>query len=547
MLSYFHNPSILKTQGPPTKPSPANSLGGLLLMACGALALVLSGCTAYAPQLAVPLAAPLQWYAPLPPAVPNAAASPTATPIATPAATSTVTPTLAINVTDSLPHNGSLSSLSSWWRQQNDPLLVDLLEAAQAVSPSIMSARSNIQQAQATRDVSAAALLPTLDAAGTFNRSLPAPVNRTTTPALVNSAQAGLQASWEIDLFGQNEASMNADQERFLGAEAKWHEARVLVAAEVASYYYAFRACEKQLAVVSADARSRLQTSRLTEQLTKAGFAAPATAGLARASAAEGNSRATQQRAECEVVVKALSAITAIGEPALRQKLAQAAPLTIEQGIADISSVPAEVLGQRPDVYSAARDVAAASFDVGSARAQRYPRLSLGGSIASNKTKVRGLSQGFDTWSVGPIALTVPLFDGGAADANVDAAKARYEEAAGKYQSTVRQAVREVEEALVNLQSTADRASDTSVAAEGYRASFEGTQARYQAGLASLVELEDARRVLLAAQSGLISLERERRNAWITLYRALGGGWSTAAPMAAPMVFSIPQAFLPDW
>ena len=426
-------------------------------------------------------------------------------------------------------------------------MLVKLIDAAQVVSPTIITARSNIQQAQAARDVSSAALLPTLDAAGSFNRSRPPPVSRTAVPALVNSTQLGLQTSWEIDLFGQNEASLNADQERFLGAEARWHEARVVVAAETASSYYNLRSCEKQLAVVSADARSRLQTSRLTEQLARAGFAAPATAGLARASAAEGNSRAIQQRAECELIVKALAAITAIAEPELRQQLAQAAPPGPEQGIADIASVPADVLGQRPDVYSAAKDVMAASFDVGSARAQRYPRLSLSGSIAANKTKTRSIIQEFNTWSIGPIALTVPLFDGGAADANVDAAKARYEEVAGKYRSTVRQAVREVEEALVNLQSSTDRNADTLVAAEGYSASFEGTQARYKAGLASLVELEDARRVLLAAQSGIVSLEGERRGAWIALYRALGGGWTIAAPMAAPIAFSIPQAFLPDW
>ena len=500
-------------------------LSNLVLASLAALALLLSGCAANSPQLTVPIAAPAQWFAPLP----------------------LVTPTLALKATSSLPHNGSLTGLSQWWQQQNDALLVELIDAAQAVSPSVITARSNIQQAQSARDVSAAALLPTLDATGNANRSLPPPANRTATPALVNSAQLGLQTSWEIDLFGQNEASLNADKERFSGSEARWHEARVMVAAEVATYYYNLRACEKQLLVTSADARSRLQTSRLTAQLTSAGFAAPATAGLARASAAEGNSRITQQRAECEVIVKALSAMTALPEPELRQKLNAAAPDVPQQGIADISSVPADVLGQRPDVYSAARELAAASYDVGSARAQRYPRLMLNGSIAANKARARGFTQGYNTWSIGPVALTIPLFDGGAADANIDAAKARYEEAAGKYRSMVRQAVREVEEALVNLQSTTDRQGDTAVAAEGYSASFAGTEARYKAGLASLVELEDSRRVLLAAQSGLVSLARERRSAWIALYRALGGGWSTAAPSATPMVFSIPQTFLPDW
>ena len=102
------------------------------------------------------------------------------------------------------------------------------------------------------------------------------------------------------------------------------------------------------------------------------------------------------------------------------------------------------------------------------------------------------------------------------------------------------QAVREVEQALVNLQSTAERTPDIDVAAEGYSASFKGTEARYQSGLASLVELEDARRRLLAAQSAVVGLQRERRSAWVALYRALGGGWTTASlpplPPSSPSV-----------
>ena len=486
-----------------------------------ALLLVLGGCTATAPPATVPIAAPAQWYATLPSWV-------------------------AINSTSSLPHSGSLTSLSQWWQQQNDPLLVELIEAAQAVSPSVITARANIEQAVATRAASEAALLPSLDATGNISRSQSGPINRTILPP-TNAAQVGLQTSWELDLFGQNRASLAADKERFQGAEALWHDARVSVAAEVANQYYSRRACEKLLTVAAADTQSRTETARLTAMVAKAGFEAPATAALARASAAESNSRLTQQRALCDIDVKALVALTAIAEPQLRQKLAQPVADLPQQPIAEISSVPAEVLGQRPDVFNAARELSAASFEVGSARAQRYPKLSLTGSIATNKAKSRTFSQSYDTWSIGPLALTVPLFDGGASEANLEAAKARYEEAAGKYRGTVRQAVREVEEALVNLQSTADRGADTVVAAEGYRASFAGTEARYKAGLASLVELEESRRTLLSAQSAVVNLDKERRSAWIALYRALGGGWTVSAPHANPMVFEIPESALPAW
>ena len=187
--------------------------------------------------------------------------------------------------------------------------------------------------------------------------------------------------------------------------------------------------------------------------------------------------------------------------------------------------MPAQVLAQRPDVFNAERDVAAASADVGTAQAQRYPRLTLNGSIGLAQLRTGGVSTSLDTWSIGPLALTVPIFDGGRRAANVDATQARYDEAAALYRARVRQAVREVEEALVQLQSTAARQTDTARAVDGYRASFTATQARFDAGLASLVELEDARRTLLAAQTTATALQGERMAAWIALYRAAGGAW----------------------
>ena len=465
-------------------------------------ALLMAGCASTAgPPASVPVQTPAQWFAPL-------------------------------------PHNGSLTGLLQWWRQQDDALLVELINAAQEVSPSIVTARSSIEQARASRTASQAALLPKLDGTGGFSRSVSAPINRAAAVP-VNVTQLGLQTNWEIDVFGKNAASVNADQARYEGAQARWHDARVSVAAEVAMQYYTFRSCDKLRLVAEADVLSRAETARLSTLATKAGFEAPATSALARASAAESNARATQQRAQCDLDIKALVALTAFSEPVLRQKLQAALAQTplIEgpQNLFDIPGIPAQVLAQRPDVFNAARELAAASFEVGSARAQRYPRLSLTGNIMTSQSSTTRVTQRLDTWSIGPLALTVPLFDGGASQANLDAAKARYMDAEGKYRSICRQAVREVEEALVKLQSTADRSGAAAQAADGYQAFFAGTQARYKAGLASLVELEDSRRTLLAAQSALVNLELERRSAWIALYRALGGGWTMNAPQALPV------------
>lgn len=420
-----------------------------------------------------------------------------------------------------LPHQGSLQGLSQWWTQLQDPLLVELIDAAQSISPGVAQAQSRIAQARATQVASRAALGPSLDGQASASRGFNEQV-----AGIATTAQVGLQASWEMDVFGANAATKTAADQRLAGAQALWHEARVSVAAEVALQTSSLRTCLQQLNVAERDAQSRSETSRLSALSEQAGFTAPATASLARASAAEAAARASQQRMQCDVELKTLVALTGREEPALRARLAasvtaQPAP----DSLFAIAALPAQVLAQRPDVYNAEREVAAASADVGSAQAQRYPRLALSGSVGAGWVRTGGVTTDLSTWTIGPLALSVPLFDGGRRAAQVDSAQARYDEAAALYRARVRQAVSEVEQALVRLQSTAERNTSARIAAEGYRASFDATQARYRGGLASLVELEDARRTSLAAENALIALQHERQAAWVSLYRAAGGGW----------------------
>jgi outer membrane protein, multidrug efflux system len=284
--------------------------------------------------------------------------------------------------------------------------------------------------------------------------------------------------------------------------------------------------------VANADAASRADTARLTQLSTRAGFTAPAVEALARASAAEARSRVTSQQESCDLSTKALVALTGMEEANLRQKLALAQVQPAQAAPFSVASIPAQTLTQRPDVFAAERDVVVASAQVGSAKAQRYPRLTLDGSIGGLRVNSGGTTTNLTTWSFGPLAVSVPLFDGGQRVANISLAETQYQEAVVSYRSQVRQAVREVEDALIKLQSTDARQANAEVSRQGYAQSLAATQVRYDQGLASLMELEEARRVSLASQSGLLGLVLERNLAWVALYRALGGGWdrSTATP-----------------
>lgn len=401
------------------------------------------------------------------------------------------------------PHQGSNAALSAWWRGHGDLLLAELIDAAQAAGPTLSAARSKIAEAHAVRVGAGAALLPTMDSVLQVSRNSAQPPL-----PMATTLQGALQASWEIDLYGGMRANRDSAEARLEAAQAGWHDARVTLAAEVAGQYYRLRSCEKLLEVTAADAASRSETARLTGLAANAGFQAPATA-------AEGNSRAIQQRAICDIDIKALVALSAMAEPDLRRRLQQQPGVLPQDATLQIPAMPVALLAQRPDLARVARDLAAAAADIGVAEAQRYPRLALAGSIGAARFRSAELSGALETWSVGPVQVTLPLFDGGRRAVNVEVARERYENAAIQYRAAVRGAVREVEQALVTLDATARRSGDARIAVEGYTASFVGIQARYRSGLASLLELEEARRVRLAAETALLLLQNDRTAAWI--------------------------------
>lgn len=418
------------------------------------------------------------------------------------------------------PATAGVAPDAAWWQRFGDPLLPALIDSAQAASPTLAAARSRIEQARASRVAAGAALAPTLDAVASASRS-----RASLGQPAATLGSLGLQAGWELDLFGANAAARDAAQARLDGAQASWHDARAAVAAEVATSYVALRGCEAQLEPVQADALSREQTAALTAQSAKAGFAAPADAALARGSAAQARALAVNQRAACETLLKSIVELTDLPEAGLRERLAPRRAQLPQAPALAVPALPAALLARRPDLIAAARQVSAAAADRDNSAAAEKPRVTLSGSLARSTLRSGGESLNGNTWSLGPLAVDFPLFDGGRRRAATAAAQAGYDEAVASYRAQVRRALREVETSLVALDATATREADARIAAQDFEASLRATEARQKGGLASLFDLEAARRNALAAQSALIDLQRERAAAWISLYRALGGGF----------------------
>jgi NodT family efflux transporter outer membrane factor (OMF) lipoprotein len=345
---------------------------------------------------------------------------------------------------------------------------------------------------------------------------------------------AGLQASWALDLWGQNASSVRQSAAEVAASQAGWHEARVLTAAETARLYLGWRSCLAQRAVIDHDFRSREVTARSAADTERAGLLAPATAALARAGQADAQAQLAQQTRGCEQQFKALVALTGVDEPALRERLGKGAdlpdPAAAGSGLS-VAAVPMEVLRQRPDVARAQQELVAAAEAVGVARAALWPSLSLSGNVLRNRFTTGGQSTSFNSWSVGPLALSLPLIGRAGLNASVDAATARYEAAGLAYAGVLRRAVADVEQSLVALDALKTQLAASRQAVADYTRSFEATEARYRVGLANLNELEEARRLKLNADSGAVALQLDHLNTWIALYVALGGGFD---PQNAP-------------
>ncbi len=426
---------------------------------------------------------------------------------------------------------GSSVSANEFWQRWNDLSLTTLIDNAMKNATTIEVAQARIAQARAGATIARSGSLPSADASSSLTRG-----DQGTGVASVFSGAA--QALWELDLFGASRRGREAAEARFEARERDLADARVSLAADIATAYANLRVNEALLVGFDRDAKSRTETERFTQLKTKAGFEAPANAALASAAAFEAKTRVVSQQADIDLAVKSLVTLTAMNETDVRSTLQpRTAQLNVPPQLA-LPSVPAEMLARRADLASIERELAANVADIGAAEADRYPRITLSGSIGYSATRAFGSTLDGATWGFGP-SISIPLFDAGRRKANVELAKARYAELNANYRAAAQRAVREVEEVLTRIDSVQKRDADTKASLTNYESFAKAAEARLSAGVGSVLELEDARRAVLGAQVNVLALERERMTAWISLFRAVGGDWSANVTQAATNTSSV--------
>lgn len=431
---------------------------------------------------------------------------------------------------------------AEWWRGFDDPLLVAMVARAVEGNTELAQARARIEQSRAAARAAGAALLPTLDGAGSVtsvSQSRNTAIGRITRAVGARRGYTeyavGTQASWELDLFGGLRRGREAARADLSGMEAEGGAVAVAIAAETADAYLTLRAYQGRLAVACEQEANEALLVSLVRQRFDQGIAAERE--LNRTVAALEGVRASMSplRAGIEGQLNRLDVL--VGDPpgTNREALIAMRPVPVAPAPSG-SAAPIDLLRRRPDVVAAERRLAASTARVGAALADYYPRLSLSGLLGVASLGTANLFAGAATQASGGAVLRWRLFDFGRVDAEVAGAKGRQAEALAAWRGSVLGAAEDVETALARLaEAHAERAGLERQVGVLLRARAQAQDA-YAGGVIGLIEVTDANRELLGASDRLAALRAEEARAAVAAYRALGGGWA-AAPLRRPLAY----------
>jgi NodT family efflux transporter outer membrane factor (OMF) lipoprotein len=407
-----------------------------------------------------------------------------------------------------------------WWRQFGDPVLDTLVDRALAQNIDIAAAVTRIAEARAIRGTAAAQGRPQIDLGVVGERQRVSGYQvGFPGPETANAFSAGVNASWELDLFGRIRKGVQAADADILASTEDSRTARLAVITEVTRTYLEARGLERQLAIVKEGRQTQDETAAYTRVLFTAGAVARADVDRAEAQAASTAADAPAIELQRQIAIHRISVLLA--SPA--QDLYEALQTTVTDARAPAAAVgiPAELLRRRPDVRSAEARVAGAYARLGVAKADLKPHLTLVGSIGTlvNSFSGVGLTRSI-AWLAGASA-SQPLFDGGTRRSVVNLRRA--DQARFEYQAAVLTAVADVENALASIARDDERVTALDTAAAKARSAADQVRRAWRAGESPILDLLEAERNQLAAEEALAQAQTADLRDHAGLFAALGG------------------------
>lgn len=422
----------------------------------------------------------------------------------------------------------SAERLTHWWTSFNDPELDRLVEAAVAGNHDVKIAAQRALAARADRAIAAAGYYPSVSAqAGAQRSQLSKNVTPPIEPNLYNAFQVGFDASWEIDLFGKTRRAVEA-ADAALDATT-WDRRAVLVSllGELGTDYSQLRSAQQRIDIAQRTMAADQDALDLAQQKFSNGLGSELDVAQARAELETVHASVPQFETMVAQNAHAIAVLLGREPGALQQELVDTAGALPPAPPSLPASLPSEVVRNRPDIRAAERTLASANAEIGVAVAQKFPSFTLTPSIGAEATTMNKLltSQGL-LWGLAGSA-NVPIFQGGALDANVDKAKAIAEEDRLTYQKTVLGAFQDVEDSLVALTNEQRRQAALQQAVQANRLALQRATELYRSGLGTFINVVNSERNLNNAEDGLAQSTLAWVQQSIAFYKALGGGWQT--------------------
>jgi outer membrane protein, multidrug efflux system len=433
-----------------------------------------------------------------------------------------------------------------WWSAFQDPELNSLIERAAERSLDLKLALERVQEARAARGIARSGYFPSIDANASATRlrgGLAQGVIRAVSPSSdpnarpslispfeTNLFQANLSAAWELDVFGGIRRGVEAATADVVAAEENRRNVLVILFGDVGRVYAQLRGFQRRLEIANKNIGTQQDTLDLTTARAKAGLATELDVSRAAAQLESTRAAVPTLLSGVDVSIHRLSVLLGDEPGALRHELEKVGPIPTAEPDAEVG-LPSDLLKRRPDIRRAEAQLVAATARIGEARADLFPRFVLTGTAGRQATQLRDLTLGLGNFfSVGP-GISLPLFNGGRIRSSIAVQTSRQRGAVISYQSTILNALEEVQNALVNYSQEQERRDRLNQAVQQSQLAVELASEQYRAGLVDFLSVLEAQGQLFANEDEWVQSQTNVTTQVITLYRALGGGWTVGSSL----------------
>ena len=415
------------------------------------------------------------------------------------------------------------SKLVHWWTGFNDPNLTSLVERAINTNLDLLQAEVRIKQARAARGIAAGGLWPTSDISGSYTRGRIPILGNPDAPTR-NLFQTGLDATWELDVFGGVRRSVEAAEADIQFAVEDHRDVLVTLISEVALNYIELRGFQQEIVIAQNNLEAQQQTAELTHKKFQGGLVGTLDVANADAQVATTASQIPQLEAAAQQAIYNLSVLLGLEPTALLKELSPTNSIPLAPPEVPIG-IPSQLLRRRPDIRRAETAIHAATARIGVATADLYPKFNLTGSINFQNDQLHGLITGKNRfWTVGP-AVDWQIFSADRVRSNIELQKALQQESMLAYQKTVITALQDVENALIAYAKEYERHKTLTDAVAHNRKAVDSAMQLYEHGLTDFLNVLIAQRSLFASEDALVQSTRNLSTDLVALYKALGGGW----------------------